>query len=99
MDHPDVVTLSQQFKTVKQPDIQLPESLDGRIVWADFLTPVRNQGSCGSCWAYSSSESLSDRYAIWTLGQLRVNLSGYDMVICDNVINSIEYKPNVASAT
>lgn len=30
---------------------QIPDSFDGREVWRGLLTPVMNQGSCGSCWS------------------------------------------------
>ncbi len=97
-DHPDVNSQSQKYGTYTQPKMNIPDSFDGRTVWKDFLVPVRNQGQCGSCWAYSSSETLSDRFAIWTLGQLLINLSAFDMVICNSLINpNPPLKPNVAS--
>jgi len=30
--------------------IAIPNSFDGREIWRGLLTPVMNQGSCGSCW-------------------------------------------------
>ncbi|MCR5267673.1 MAG: hypothetical protein K6E16_04080 [Lachnospiraceae bacterium] len=30
----------------------IPSSFDPRVVWPEYITPVRNQGNYGSCWAH-----------------------------------------------
>ena len=42
----------------------LPEAFDCRQKWANQLSPLRNQQSCGSCVAFASSSVLADRWAI-----------------------------------
>jgi hypothetical protein len=64
-------------------DIQVPDSFDGREVWKGLLSPVKNQGSCGSCWAFASSSTLADRFNIQSKGQLHINLSPAKMILCD----------------
>lgn len=60
----------------------LPKSLDGRIVWKDYLPPIQDQGKCGSCYAYSWAAAISTRIGLLTAGHLQVELTSVDPVIC-----------------
>jgi C1A family cysteine protease len=57
------------------------EALPAKFSWADKLTPIRDQGSCGSCWAFSATATISDVLAIHGKGAL--DLSEQYMVSCD----------------
>jgi cathepsin B len=47
--------------------------------------PIRNQGQCGSCWAFGLSESFSDRVCVATFSGTVENvvLSPENLVSCD----------------
>lgn len=61
----------------------LPEGLKASKDWSGILTtPVKNQGSCGSCWAFSATEQIESD-AIRTLGQTWV-LAPQQIVSCDS---------------
>ena len=66
-----------------QVKFNTPEEFDGRKVWANFIKPVRNQGSCGACWAFSASFALQTRLAISTGGKYNYNLAPSEMVLCN----------------
>ena len=66
--------------------MKLPTSFDGRIVWRDYLTPIRNQGLCGSCYAFSSVFVLGTRLAIYSKGKYKYQLSPSKLIFCSNPI-------------
>jgi len=59
----------------------LPEEFDARIEWGQLIFPVRDQASCGSCWAFSVAETIGNRMSIsnCNIGEL----SPQDLVSCD----------------
>ena len=65
-------------------DAAIPDTFNAVTQWPGKIHPIRNQGQCGSCWAFAASESLSDRFAIASNGSVDVVLSPQDLVNCDD---------------
>lgn len=62
----------------------LPTEFDWRTQWPDCVRPIRDQWMCGSCWAFSSTNFLADRFCIATDGAINMDFSPQDMVECDH---------------
>jgi cathepsin B len=58
----------------------VPDEFDGRKQWPSCIHAVRNQGNCGSCWAFGALGALSDRFCI--KGK-EVILSPQHLIECD----------------
>ncbi|GLV32083.1 Cathepsin B [Carabus blaptoides fortunei] len=65
-------------------DAEIPDEFDSREQWPDCPTvqEIRDQGSCGSCWAFGAVEAMSDRVCIHSQGKTHFRFSAEDLVSC-----------------
>jgi len=63
----------------------LPDSFDWRNVsGVNYVSPIRNQGSCGSCYSFGSMAIHEARLRIKTKNQNLTVFSTQDIVDCSN---------------
>jgi len=78
---------SSKYKTIKKKYTEkVPLELNPITQWNNLLQSVKNQGKCGCCFAMAMAGALGDRLTIMTLAQFSVELSPYQMIICNNAI-------------
>ncbi|XP_018010933.1 cathepsin B [Hyalella azteca] len=60
----------------------LPAEFDARLQWPDCpsLREIRDQGGCGSCWAFGAVETMTDRHCIAYKTQF--HYSAEDLLSC-----------------
>jgi len=75
--------IENRVVTKLEPTIPIPNTFDSRTTWPKCVGPIRDQGQCGSCWAVSAAESLSDRFCVGTNSTTIVALSSEELVACD----------------
>jgi len=57
-----------------------PASIDWRTTRA--VTAIKNQGQCGSCWAFSATEAVESQLALASGGELLIDLSPQQVASC-----------------
>merc|ERR1712176_192211 len=57
-----------------------PASIDWR--YAKAVTPVKNQGQCGSCWAFSATEAIESQMILESGGKYDFTLSPQQVASC-----------------
>jgi cathepsin B len=63
----------------------IPVNFNSSEQWPGCIHPIRDQGHCGSCWAFAASEVLSDRFCIASSKAVNVVLSPQYMVSCNSL--------------
>lgn len=82
--HPDSKNYQNERKLISSIRNDLPENFDARTNWPNCPTiqEIRDQGSCGSCWAFGAVEAMSDRECIHSGGKSHFRYSAEDLVSC-----------------
>lgn len=68
-----------------EANTSVPAAFDSREEWTMCPFDIKDQGQCGSCWAFGAVETLEDRVCISTGGKITADLSEQNMVSCDYV--------------
>ncbi|CAH8428551.1 unnamed protein product [Schistosoma turkestanicum] len=72
--------------TINHNDVnmRIPKFFDSRKRWKNCqsIRTIRDQSSCGSCWAFGAVESMSDRICIHSNSRISVELSAVNLLSC-----------------
>ena len=85
---PKAAPVTQELRELTS---QLPDSFDWRNVdGVNYVSPVRNQGSCGSCYTFASMAMLESRVRIMTNNSQRPVFSTQNVVDCSEYSQGCE---------
>jgi len=65
---------------MKFENARKPSSINWRLTEA--VTAIKNQGQCGSCWAFSATEAIESQMILGTGGKLAIALSPQQIASC-----------------
>jgi len=71
----------------RQVPNSIPTHFDSRTKWPNCPTirQIRDQGACGSCWAFGTVEAISDRICISSNGKQTPQISAEDLNSCSGL--------------
>ncbi|XP_026317557.1 cathepsin B-like [Hyposmocoma kahamanoa] len=80
----DFITTLEQKEHDYDLIASLPENFDPRDKWPNCptLNEIRDQGSCGSCWAFGAVEAMTDRVCTYSNGTKHFHYSAEDLLSC-----------------
>jgi len=76
-----IATVSTQKSQYFIPAAGAPTTFDWRTT--NKVTAVKDQGQCGSCWAFSATEAIESAWIISGKANSSINLSPQQIVDCD----------------
>jgi cathepsin B len=67
-----------------EPMVNIPDEFSSAEHWpnCESIKEVRDQSTCGSCWAFGAVEAISDRICIVSGQKLQVRISAEDLLTC-----------------
>ncbi|KHJ80869.1 hypothetical protein OESDEN_19451 [Oesophagostomum dentatum] len=70
------VEAKKHLSHTKDLEIDIPETFDAREAWPECksIKTIRDQSSCGSCWAFGAVEAMSDRICIASNGKTQTSV-------------------------
>nr|XP_023025360.1 cathepsin B-like [Leptinotarsa decemlineata] len=73
---------------VHSEDTPIPEFFDAREQWpkCEIINVIRDQSSCGSCWAVAATSAMSDRICIHSNGEKQIFVSEEDLISCCGIL-------------
>ncbi|PFX22888.1 cathepsin B-like [Stylophora pistillata] len=76
-----ILAANTEYEVVEN---EIPSSFDSREQWSNCASTkeIRDQGSCGSCWAFGAVEAMTDRICIMSNGKLTPHISAEDLLSC-----------------
>jgi cathepsin B len=72
------------LRDLHQDVSDIPAEFDSRTQWSNCksISTIRDQGDCGSCWAFGAVEAISDRICIASKGAQQPSISAENLLSC-----------------